>query len=159
MKLKLVTYSELNARQKENYNFQKVSAILADYGFVTLRLTDDWHGADFIAQHIDGERFLKVQLKGRLTFCKKYIGKSLYIAFYEVGEWYLLPHDEVLELVIESSSMAGSKSWAEDGEYSFSRLSKRMKVILQPYRIFPNSEAVPADHAIEPTLLPRSSFD
>ncbi len=27
-----VTYNELNSRQKENYNFQKVSALLADYG-------------------------------------------------------------------------------------------------------------------------------
>lgn len=56
-----VTYDSLNARQQEAYNFQKVSAVLADYGFVTIRLTSDWQGADFIAQHKDGE-FLKVQL-------------------------------------------------------------------------------------------------
>jgi hypothetical protein len=37
-----IDYSTLNARQKENYNFQKVSAALADYGYVTLRLTNDW---------------------------------------------------------------------------------------------------------------------
>ena len=70
--LSRVRYADLNARQKENYNFQKVSAVLADFGFSTLRLTDDWQGADFIAQHVDGETFLKVQLKGRLTFGKKY---------------------------------------------------------------------------------------
>jgi hypothetical protein len=35
--------------------------VLADYGFLTMRLSDDWQGADFIAQHIDGA-FLKVQL-------------------------------------------------------------------------------------------------
>jgi hypothetical protein len=157
VQLKLVDYSEMNSRQKENYNFQKVSAVLADYGFVTLRLTDDWQGADFIAQHIDGERFLKVQLKGRLTFCKKYVGKDLYIAFYETGEWYLLPHDEVLAVVIESSTMADSKSWADVGEYSFSRLSKNMRILLQPYRIFPNPEAETANNAIEPTLVPRAA--
>jgi hypothetical protein len=28
-----VSYKALNARQRENYNFQKVSAVLADYGF------------------------------------------------------------------------------------------------------------------------------
>jgi len=60
-----VAYSDLNSRQKENYNFQKVAARLADYGFNSIRLTDDWQGADFIAVHIDGETFLKVQLKGR----------------------------------------------------------------------------------------------
>ena len=55
-----VDYKKLNARQKENYNFQKVSAFLADYGYVTLRLSDDWQGADFIAYHVNGESFLKV---------------------------------------------------------------------------------------------------
>lgn len=35
---KQVAYEKLNSRQKENYNFQKVSAIIADYGFLTHRL-------------------------------------------------------------------------------------------------------------------------
>ena len=65
-----------------------------------MRLSDDWQGADFIAQHIDGETFLKVQLKGRLTFSKKYMDKDLYIAFFENPDWYLFPHDEVLAKVI-----------------------------------------------------------
>ena len=67
--------------QKENYNYQKLSALLADYGFVTTRLSDDWNGVDLIAQHINGNTFLRVQHKGRLTFCKKYQGKDLYVAF------------------------------------------------------------------------------
>ena len=82
-----IRYHDLtNAKQKENYNFLKVSAILADYGFMTMRLNDDWQGADFIAQHIDGETFLRVQLKGRLWFAKKYMDKSLFIVcFYKAG--------------------------------------------------------------------------
>ncbi len=68
----LIDYKkDLNARQKENYNFQKISAVLADYGFVTLRLSDDWNGADFIALHKSGES-LRVQLKARLSFSRKY---------------------------------------------------------------------------------------
>ena len=51
---KKIKYGSLNNRQKESYNFQKVSSILAEYGFVTMKLNDDWQGADFIAQHIDG---------------------------------------------------------------------------------------------------------
>ena len=53
MRLQKITYADLNSRQRENYNFQKVSALFADYGFTTMRLSDDWQGADFIAQHID----------------------------------------------------------------------------------------------------------
>lgn len=42
-----IKYSDLSSPQKENYNFQKISAVLADYGFATIRLSDDWNGADF----------------------------------------------------------------------------------------------------------------
>lgn len=70
-----VTYESLNARQKESYNFQKISAVLAEFGFVTIRLSDDWKGADFLAQHNEGGT-LKVQLKSRLTFQKKYQGNK-----------------------------------------------------------------------------------
>ena len=75
---------KLNPREKENYNFLKVSAVLADYGFVTMRLSSDWQGADFIAQHLDGETFLKVQLKSRLTFDKK-IYRQEYLCGISVG--------------------------------------------------------------------------
>ena len=85
--LKRIDYDALNARQKENYNFLKLSSLLADFGFMTMRLNDDWQGADFIAQHIDGRTFLKVQLKGRLDFRKKYCDKSLYVAFCWRDAW------------------------------------------------------------------------
>jgi len=91
LNLALIRYGSLNARQKENYNYQKLSALLADYGFVTMRLSDDWNGADMIAQHVDGDTFLKIQLKGRLTFCKKYEGRNLHVAFRRGKDWYLLP--------------------------------------------------------------------
>ncbi len=72
MKLKRITYSKLNFRQKEAFNFQKVAGLLADYGFNCLKLADDWQGADFLAYHKDGNHTLKVQLKSRLTIDKRY---------------------------------------------------------------------------------------
>lgn len=131
-----VQYADLNARQKENYNFQKISAVLADFGFVTLRLTDDWQGADFIAQHINGETFLKVQLKGRLTFDRKYIGKDLYVAFEHQGAWYLYPHDELLnKVLLETNTMSGTLSWEQRGRYSWNSLSQQLLSLLEPFRI------------------------
>jgi hypothetical protein len=66
MKLGKVQYENLNFKQKEIYNLQKVAAILADYGFNCIKLADDWQGADFLAYHKDGDQILKVQLKGGL---------------------------------------------------------------------------------------------
>ncbi len=31
-----INYKDLNAKAKEIYNFQKVSAVLSDYGFTTI---------------------------------------------------------------------------------------------------------------------------
>jgi hypothetical protein len=129
-----IDYQQLNARQKENYNFLKVSAILADYGFMPMRLSDDWQGADFIAPHIDGD-VLKVQLKGRLTFDKKYRSKGLYVTFPHEGDWYLYPHDELLERVLADTEVAGTDSWSQQGAYSYPNLSKRILKMLEPYKL------------------------
>ena len=67
-----IDYNSLNAKQNENFNFQKVAAAFAYYGFNCTQLTEDWNGADFLANHVDGITLLRVQLKGRLTFATKY---------------------------------------------------------------------------------------
>jgi hypothetical protein len=69
-----INYNDLNSKQKENYNYHKVAAALADYGYDSMRLNNDWQGADFIA--VKDDEMLKVQLKGRFTIDKKYIGKD-----------------------------------------------------------------------------------
>lgn len=144
LKLERITYSQLNSRQRENYNYQKISSVLADYGFVTLRLTDDWQGADFIAQHIDGETFLKVQLKGRFLIAKKYLGKDIYIAFNEAEAWYLYPHDELVESILSTTNVGETTSWQVQGEYSFPNLSQALLALLAPFRVFPFATPRPA---------------
>jgi len=137
LKLTRIQYKQLNAKQKENYNYQKLSAVLADYGFVTMRLTADWNGADLIAQHIDGDTILKIQLKGRLTFCGKYIGKGLHLAFPYKGDWYLYPHDELLERVHAMNGIKATSAWVESGVYTFASLTRALSQILIPYQIEP----------------------
>ncbi|MBP3141613.1 hypothetical protein [Aliivibrio fischeri] len=96
MKLTKIKYCELNSRQKEIYNFQKLAAILAEYGFNCIKLADDWQGADFLAYHKDGHNSLRVQLKARLTINKKYLDKELYIAFPIKNKWCLINHDHLV---------------------------------------------------------------
>ena len=133
MFVKINYQDQLNDRQKENYNFQKASAQLADYGFNCLRLSDDWQGADFIACHIDGNTFLKIQLKGRLTFNKKYIGKNLYIVFCEKNVWYIYPHDKLFQEL--SDKVLDSDSWELKGEYHWRYLTKELMTLMRPYTI------------------------
>lgn len=117
IRLQRIAYADLNAKQKEVYNFHKVAAHLADYGFNCMKLSDDWQGADFLAYHKDHNDTLKVQLKARLTIAKKYIGKDLYIAFPDRNSWYLVSHEILLRLVGEHSNWLNSESWKTEGKY------------------------------------------
>jgi hypothetical protein len=97
-------------------------------------LSDDWNGADFIAQHLDGT-FLRVQLKGRLSFYEKYRDKQIYICFRDNNHWYLYPHDEFLSQVLAEGYLAGTDSWEVHGGYSFPGIPKRLETLLEPYLV------------------------
>jgi hypothetical protein len=147
-----VPYASLNGRQKENYNYHKISAILADYGITTLRLTDDWCGADFIAVRISGEHLL-VQQKSRLSFAEKYRGRNLYIAFPRPeGGCYFYPHDELLQKVAAQTGILTSESWKIHGAYNFpwSWMNSDIKAMLEEFKIEPVTSAPePGDQDVE----------
>ena len=126
MQLNRVNYKELNAKQKENYNFHKVAAALAEYGYNSMRLNDDWQGADFIA--VKGDDMLKIQLKGRFTVEKKYIGKDIYISFIEDGKIKIYEHDEAVNLLPEKTK--NTISWAKRGGYSWGITPKQYESII-----------------------------
>lgn len=125
--LKKIKYTELNSKQKENYNFHKVASALADYGFNSLRLNDDWQGADFIA--INGDNMMKIQLKGRFTVDKKYINKEIYIAFIENDVIKLYRHDDAVSAL--SENIKTSSSWSEFGGYSWGKTPKVYNSIIK----------------------------
>ena len=125
---KKIDYSELNSKQKENFNFHKVSSALADYGFNSMRLNDDWQGADFIAVHKDGDTMLKVQLKGRFCIDKKYLGKEIWIAFIENNLVKIYKHDEAVASL--NDKVKNSKSWVEEGSYSWNKTPVRYDNII-----------------------------
>jgi hypothetical protein len=135
-----VNYENLNPAQQENYNYHKVSARLADFGYTTIRLHDDFEGADFIAKHVRKEKLLKVQLKGRLTFDKKYLRREvedqICIAFREGRDWYVYPHDDVFdEITSQLDIINGTKSWREKGTYHIGSMTDEQRSILEPHRL------------------------
>lgn len=132
IKLEKVDYLQLSAKARENYNFHQMAAILSNYGYHCLWLNDDWNGADCIAVHIDGISDIKIQLKGNISFDKKYCGKNLYIAFFEDKELYVYPHDALLAQV---EYLISDKKWMEQGTYFQTKISKRFQEIIKPYNI------------------------
>tara|TARA_R110002072_G_scaffold203959_1_gene362005 strand:+ start:515 stop:907 length:393 start_codon:yes stop_codon:yes gene_type:complete len=124
-----IIYSQLNSKQKENYNFHKVASALADYGYNSLRLNDDWQGADFIA--INGDDMIKIQLKGRFTVDKKYIGKEIFIAFIENNIIKLFNHDEAVSILTDN--IKNSKSWDDLGGYSWGKTPKIYSSIIREF--------------------------
>ncbi|MEM7066818.1 MAG: hypothetical protein AAF572_27095 [Cyanobacteria bacterium P01_B01_bin.77] len=124
MKLEHISFDSLNAKQKEFYNFQKVASILADYGFNCIWLSDDWNGADFLADHISGEKTLRVQLKARMAVDKKYLCKNITMAFPVNGNWYLIDHDLLVELIRKYTKRLQSSSWEHQGSLHSNKPSK-----------------------------------
>ena len=129
-----VSYKKLNDKMQEAYNFQKASAVLADYGFVTNLLKYDWQSADFLAQHQSG-KWLKIQLKGRLTCSPKYYGDDLYIMFQDKDDknmpWYLFPHDDFMN---EVKKLKPNSAGAIKG-FSMGKISKEYKKWLANFLI------------------------
>jgi len=131
-----IEYEQLSKKQKEIYNFQKVSAILAEYGFATVKLSDDKGFADFLAIHFLDRREIKVQLKSRAFEVRKdYLNKELYICFCECNNndehWYLFPHDEVVKKL--EPQLLEMQSWKTEGKCWESPVSAAKKKILQDY--------------------------
>ena len=150
---------ELNGRQKEIYNFQKSAALLADYGFNCIKLADDWQGADFLAYHFDGTTTLKVQLKGRLTINRKYAERDLWMNFPCKGTWYLVPHDDLVELVGQTTNWLHTSSWQDYGGYSSANPSPALMERLRPYGIEDQSktETAPTRQVGEAPAIPTQT--
>ncbi|MBL6931332.1 MAG: AAA family ATPase [Rhodospirillales bacterium] len=137
--LKKVEYNDLNSKQKEIYNFQTVAGKLAEYGFNCIKLADDWNGADFLAYHYQGNETLKVQLKSRLTVSQHYIGKEIYMTFPigdGDGDWYLIEHDRLVEMVRENIGIRGAETnWTDGGIYHVSPPNALIVKLLEPFKL------------------------
>jgi hypothetical protein len=78
-----------------------------------------------------------VQLKSRWTIDIKYVGRKIWIAFPDKGEWYVAPHDEMLRL---GERHTATESWAR-GAFNKAPLSAADREQLAEYK-FGNPEAV-----------------
>src|SRR4051812_25891720 len=115
-----VEYSDLNAKQQEVYNFQHIANLLAKYGYAAYPIRDDWNGGDMFARHMKTGEPMTVQIKGRVTFDRKYMAKKLWIGFPSAERAYVYPHDQVLEDYLKLRDERGQPldanlAWSRDG--------------------------------------------
>ena len=78
---------------------------------------------------IDSEQFAT-----RLIFKKEWLGYDVWVSFTEDDTTYRYPHDQLLQTFISRLGIIeGTKTWENDGAYSFPRLSAEQKRMLKRY--------------------------
>ncbi len=140
--LKKIEYINLSSKQKEIYNYQKVSAIFANFGICCIKLSDDWNGADFIAVDLKGES-INIQLKARVTFAEKYHFKNLYICFPDRknNKWYLFPHDETLERFNEIRPILNQPNWEKNKDWHSDNVPHDLLPIINEFELVEEKHA------------------
>lgn len=107
-------------KQVESYNFHKAASVLVEYGFDCVRIPNDWRGADILAYHSETGQTLEVQLKTCLVIAKKYLPyEGLYMCFPldGTGNWYLIKHSCLMEIVRKKTNWLDSNKWKKEKEY------------------------------------------
>lgn len=152
-----VQYSELNAKQQEIFNFQKVAATLADYGYACIKLSDDWKGADFLADHFSADHTLRVQLKSALTIDKKYMGRGIHMTFPVNGIWYLVDHDELAEIILVNTNVANTKTWQTKGLHWTARPSAKLLELIQQFALRSPAPTPTKNGKAKPSVQPKGA--
>ncbi len=132
-----VAYKSLGNKEQESYNTAKLISVMAEYGYLECaKINGDKWGADLLFYRSTDSDVKKVQLKGRATFGKNYMGKDLHVAFKGTDGWYLYPHDQLVEKASSFSSWQNTLSWSKaDGGYSWNSPPAWLKSILKEWKI------------------------
>lgn len=89
--------------------------------------------AEWEALHED-DMIESEQAATRLMFKKDWLGYDVWVTFTEDDTTYRYPHDQLLQTFISRLGVIeGTKTWVNDGIYSFPRLSGEQKKMLKRY--------------------------
>jgi hypothetical protein len=124
--------SRYSSQVREVINRNTVVSLAMEQGFNAFLPVYDG-GVDFILYREGDGLLRKVQLKGRWMIDRKYMGRDIWMAFPIGGEWYLMPHDEMVASA-EADGTTRTASWLEGGAYSRPRPSKAVIAACEPYR-------------------------
>ena len=128
--------SRYRAQIREVINRNVVVSLALEQGFNAFLPVYDG-GVDFILYREADGVLRKVQLKGRWTIDRKYVGRDIWVAFPIGDDWHLMPHDLMLEHAETDGKTLKSASWLEGGAYSKARPSAATIAQCQPYKFAP----------------------
>ena len=114
--------------REDRFNVARV--VLAANGFNCSGL----RGIRFAATHETGST-VEVELRPRTHIKSDNMYMDLFMCFPVRGEWYLLPHDRLVEIAGETTSWLETYSWRVAGEYNSENPSGLMMHRLEEYRI------------------------
>jgi hypothetical protein len=138
---------DYRSQVREVINRNTVVSLALKQGFNAFLPVYDGGVVDFILYRERDNQLCKVQLKGRWMINRKNIGRDIWMAFPIAGEWYLMPHDEMLASA-KADGVTRTASWAECGEYSRARASEKLAAECARYR-FASIADVAAEAAAE----------
>lgn len=90
-------------------------------------------GVDFILYREEDGLTHKVQLKSRWIIDRKYVGRGISVAFPNAADWYLVPHDIMVQQA-EEAGFTKTPSWMVGGAYSCRSFSETLAAACEPYR-------------------------
>lgn len=91
-------------------------------------------GIDLIARRESDNDLKLVQQKARWGIFRKYLDRNIWIAFPDRDDWFLVPHDPMLDWP-EVAPFLLTSSWREKKQYHAAPLSAALRARCQAYRI------------------------
>ena len=111
---------------------------MANWGYLeAFTVNGDKWGADILFYRSSDATVMKVQLKGRPFLDRHYCGKDIYVAFQDKtsSKWYVYPHDDVMNAVLSTGRLVGTKSWDVKGSWSWSYIPPWLGEIIAEWEI------------------------
>ena len=92
-------------------------------------------GIDLIAHRESDDDLKLIQQKSRWTIMQKYVGRNIWIAFRDRGEWFLAPHDEMVRLG-EAAGFTTTESYTgKIGSYHVKAMSRDLRERCEKYKL------------------------
>ena len=117
-------------------NIQMAADALARAGYVCTAPADGSRHVDILARPQRATEPVAVRCPGRVAIHKDWENRGIHVCFPDHQEvWYLVPHDELVEVVGRNAPWLETNSWRLRGGYSARFPSDRLRNALRNYAL------------------------